>query len=179
MPRRRSRQSKRIIIIAGPNGAGKTTFAKEFLPNEASVLHFSNADLISHGLSPVAPEKAAIIGGKIMLSQIAAHFRAGKSFAFETTLSGRSHVRHIRKWREAGYPVKLIFLSLPSAELAIRRVRRRVQQGGHDVPKKVIRRRFEAGKRNFDAFYKNLVDAWMQYDASGTKLVLLDSGENP
>ncbi|XOT97758.1 Zeta toxin family protein, partial [Alcaligenes pakistanensis] len=52
-------KSKKILIIAGPNGAGKTTFARSFLPAEAEVLRFINADLIAAGLSPFAPESAA------------------------------------------------------------------------------------------------------------------------
>ena len=39
------------IVIAGPNGAGKTTFAREFLPKDASVIHFVNADLIAGDLN--------------------------------------------------------------------------------------------------------------------------------
>ena len=38
---------KKIVIIAGPNGAGKTTFAREFLPAEAELPVFVNADLIA------------------------------------------------------------------------------------------------------------------------------------
>lgn len=55
----RSVRSPRCIVIAGPNGAGKTTFAREFLPREAGVIHFVNADLIASGLSPLKPELAA------------------------------------------------------------------------------------------------------------------------
>jgi predicted ABC-type ATPase len=166
MTRRRIRESKRIIIVAGPNGAGKTTFANEFLPKEAGVLHFINADLISHGLSPFAPEEAAITAGKIMLSQIAAHVAAGKNFAFETTLAGRNNARHIPRWREQGYHVKLIFFQLPTARMAIERVRSRVRQGGHHVPEHIIRRRFKAGLRNFELTYKALVGSWALYDNS-------------
>ena len=61
----------RIIIIAGPNGAGKTTFAREFLPQEAGCPVFVNADLIAAGLSPFAPESAAIQAGRLMLQAIA------------------------------------------------------------------------------------------------------------
>ena len=50
----------KIIIIAGPNGAGKTTFARSFLPVEAQCQRFINADLIAAGLSPFAPDQAAI-----------------------------------------------------------------------------------------------------------------------
>ena len=41
---------KKVLIIAGPNGAGKTTFARSFLPEEANVPRFINADLIAAGL---------------------------------------------------------------------------------------------------------------------------------
>src|SRR5260370_25074896 len=64
---------KRIIIIAGPNGAGKTTFAREYLPNEAGCPLFVNADLIAAGLSPFAPEHAAVRAGRLMLAEIAGH----------------------------------------------------------------------------------------------------------
>lgn len=62
--------SKQILIIAGPNGAGKTTFARSFLPREASCSQFINADLIAAGLSPFAPETAALKAGWLMLSEI-------------------------------------------------------------------------------------------------------------
>jgi predicted ABC-type ATPase len=166
----------RIFIIAGPNGAGKTTFAREFLPNEASCPAFVNADLIAAGLSPFKPEAAAVAAGRIMLAQIAAHVRRGESFAFETTLSGRAHARHIPHWRHAGYDVNLWFLRLPNPEAAIARVRQRVLEGGHDVAESVIRRRFDAGLRNFERVYKPVVDRWILYDNSGRVPVLLDEG---
>jgi len=48
----------RCIVIAGQNGAGKTTFAREFLPKDAGVMHFVNADLIASGLSPLLMEQS-------------------------------------------------------------------------------------------------------------------------
>ena len=169
---------KKIVIIAGPNGAGKTTFAQAFLPREAECPDFINADLIARGLSPFAPEKAALRAGKLMLEEIARRVAAGRSFAFETTLSGRNYARHIPRWRELGYHVKLMFLSLPSADLAIARVAARVRQGGHDVPVDVIRRRFDAGLRNFERVYRDLATTWAVYDCSGAWPKLLADGEN-
>ncbi len=84
----------RILIIAGPNGAGKTTFARTFLTHEADCPVFVNADLIAAGLSPFAPEAAAVRAGRLMLSEIALHVGRGDSFAFETTLSGRGYTHH-------------------------------------------------------------------------------------
>lgn len=85
-------RERKVIIIAGPNGAGKTTFAREFLPNEAACPVFVNADLIAAGLAPFAPETAAVRAGRLMLTELDRHFRAGESFAFETTLSGRAYL---------------------------------------------------------------------------------------
>jgi predicted ABC-type ATPase len=152
--------SKKIIIISGPNGAGKTTFARAFLPEEAKCPHFINADLIAAGLSPFAPEAAAVKAGRLMLQEIAACAARGESFAFETTLSGVAYLRHIRDWQRVGYHITLFFLALPSVEVAIARVAERVRQGGHHIPEAVIRRRFAAGKTNFDRRYRAAVDAW-------------------
>ncbi len=170
---------KKIVIIAGPNGAGKTTFAREFLPHEAGCPDFINVDLISAGLSPFNPHRAALRAGRLMLQEIHRRVRTGESFAFETTLSGRSYARLIPRWREAGYHVKLIFLSLPSADLAAARVSARVAQGGHDVPEEVVRRRFDAGLRNFEDLYRGLVSSWVLYDNSGPEPRLIASGDNP
>ncbi len=165
---------RRIIIIAGPNGAGKTTFAQEFLPQEAHCPIFINADLIAAGLSPFAPEAAAIKAGRLMLQTIREHVNAGNSFAFETTLSGRGYARAIPRWRGLGYHVKLIFLDLPHVENAIERVAERVRQGGHDIPEATIRRRYAAGRLNFIQLYKPLVDAWLYMDHSVRPARLLD-----
>lgn len=172
-------ERKRIVIIAGPNGAGKTTFAREFLPREAKCPDFINVDLISAGLSPFNPQRAALRAGRLMLQEIHRRVRAGESFAFETTLSGRRYAHLIPRWREAGYHVNLIFLSLPGAELALARVSARVAQGGHDVPEQVVRRRFDAGLRNFEDVYRGLVSSWALYDNSGPVPRLIASGDNP
>lgn len=169
---------KKVIIISGPNGAGKTTFARAFLPMEANCPRFINADLIAAGLSPFAPEVAAIRAARLMLDEMAASAERGESFAFETTLAGLTYLRHIARWRAAGYHVSLYFLSLPNAETAIARVAERVRQGGHDIPEPVIRRRFAAGLRNFERHYRSQVDAWAFYDNSGTAPTLLEWGEN-
>ncbi|MEP7283182.1 MAG: AAA family ATPase [Rubrivivax sp.] len=172
-------EERKVIVIAGPNGAGKTTFAREFLPHEAGCPVFVNADLIAAGLAPFAPETAAVQAGRLMLRELARHFAARESFAFETTLSGRSYLHHIRVWQDAGYRVKLIFLQLDSAEEAIARVAQRVRQGGHDIPEATIRRRFAAGRQNFERLYAPRVDAWALYDNAGAKPVLLDWSEKP
>lgn len=169
----------KIIIIAGPNGAGKTTFAREFLPQEAGCPVFVNADLIAAGLSPFAPERAAIQAGRLMLDAIAQHVARRESFAFETTLSGRAYARQIPQWRQLGYRVELFFLSLTSADMAVQRVAERVRQGGHDIPEATIRRRFDSGARLFPDVYQPLVNQWVLYDNSGDEPLLMDWSGKP
>jgi predicted ABC-type ATPase len=170
-------RGKKIIIIAGPNGAGKTTFAREFLPSEAGCPIFINADLIAQGISPFAPESAAIAAGRLMLDLIKQHSVQGDSFAVETTLSGRCYARMIPRWRNSGYRLELFFLSLPSVEFAVERVAQRVRQGGHDIPTDVIARRFQSGLRQFQDVYKSLVDTWTLIDTSQTPYQILDWNE--
>jgi len=168
--------SLRVLIIAGPNGAGKSTFAREYLPNVAGCPLFVNADLIAAGLSPFAPEQAALRAGRIMLAEIAEHVRRRQSFAFETTLAGRAYARRFPCWRAAGYSMHLVFLKLDSVELAVERVAVRVAQGGHNVPESVIRRRFAQGWRHLNDVYRPLVDSWRIYDNSGEMPELIETG---
>ena len=170
--------TSRVTVVAGPNGAGKTTFVREYLPAEMGSLNFVNADLIAQGLSPFAPEAAAIKAGRLMLAEIQGHVRKGDTFAFETTLSGRGYARLIPEWQAAGYHVSLIFLRLPSADMAIERVRGRVRKGGHHIPEDVVRRRFAGGLRNLESLYKPLVDEWFVYDSAGVVPLLLDQEVN-
>ena len=170
---------KKIVIIAGPNGAGKTTFAREFLPNEASCPVFVNADLIAAGIAPFQPESVAFRAGRLMLQEIARHTSEGRSFAFETTLSGLTYARMVDKWRNDGYVIKLIFLSLSSADEAVARVAMRVRQGGHNIPADVIRRRFDAGLFHLRETCRSRVNFWQLFDNSGEMPRLLEEGANP
>ena len=155
---------KRIIVFAGPNGAGKTTLARELLPNEANISTFINADLIAAGLDPLRPERAAFRAGRMMLEMIDSCVQRGENFAFETTLSGRGYARMIPRWQEQGYWVTLVYLRVSSPEVVIARVRQRVQEGGHDVPEDVIRRRFNASQHNFEHIYRGLANETIIYD---------------
>ena len=156
-----------LYIIAGPNGVGKTTFARTFLPKYADCRNFINADLIAEGISPFSPEAAAMRAGRLMLNEIRFFARHRATFAFETTLSGRSYLRLIRQLKKRGYEVHIFFLWVKSVDVALSRVRERVLKGGHDVPEAVVRRRFGRSIGNFFAAYLRLADSWYLFDNSG------------
>jgi len=164
----------RCIVIAGPNGAGKTTFARQYLPGIARVVHFVNADLIAGGLSPLKPELAAIAAARMVLREIDRLATERLDFAFETTLSGRTYVRRLELWKRAGYRIEIIFLRLGSVDLALRRIDARVRQGGHDVPKRDVIRRFKRGWENFQETYQPMAESWAVYDNSGASPQLLE-----
>ena len=164
---------KTLLLIAGPNGAGKSTFADEYLPGEAGMENYMNADLIAAGLSPFAPEKAALEASRILLDRIRECMRRGESFALESTLSGKAHLRLLKEAKEAGYRIVLHFLRLSSSDLARERVRKRVQEGGHAIPPDVIDRRFQRGVENL-SFYKAIADDWKVWDTSLGTTELID-----
>ena len=165
----------RCIIIAGPNGAGKTTFAREFLPKDTDIVHFVNADLIAAGLSALRPEIAAVTAGRVFLAELDRLARGRTSFAFETTLSGRAHAGRLQQWKAAGYRIEIAYLRVASTELALKRIASRVRQGGHNVPRADVIRRFGRSWSNFSRIYQPLADAWWVYDNSGVKPMLLES----
>jgi len=165
--KRASANRPRCILIAGPNGAGKTTFAREYLPKDAGVVHFVNADLIAGGLSPLWPESATVAAGRLFLTELDRLSTARADFAFETTLSGLVYLGRLRRWKAAGYHIEIIFLRLPSPRLGLRRIAARVKQGGHNVPRADVLRRFARGWANFQTVYRPLADAWAVYDNSG------------
>jgi predicted ABC-type ATPase len=169
----------RAIVIAGPNGAGKSTSAPGVLRDVMGVAEFLNADVIARGLSAFEPERAAIAAGRVMLTRLRELAQRRESFAFETTLASRSFAPWLAELKATGYNFHLVFLWLPSADSAVARVADRVLAGGHDVPEETIRRRYEAGLKNFFALYQPMANWWRVYDSScptGPALVAAGSG---
>lgn len=159
-----SAPSPTVIVLAGANGAGKTTAARTVLAETLRLLTFVNADVIAQGLSGFDTENMALQAGRIMLQRLHDLAKQRASFAFETTLAGRSYVHWLRSLRGAGYRVHLIYFWLSSPDLAVARVAERVSQGGHDIPEATIRQRYHRSLRNFFLYFRPIVSAWKVYD---------------
>lgn len=86
---------------------------------------------------------------------------------------GRTYIELIQQWKRIGYRVEIIFLRLDSPKLSLSRIATLVAQGGHDVPKADVLRRFDRGLKNFNEHYAPLADEWTLYDASGPTPLLL------
>jgi predicted ABC-type ATPase len=165
-----------LYIIAGCNGAGKTTASFTVLPDMLDCEEFINADEIARGLSPLNPEKAAIEAGRLMLGKINKLISNRIDFAFETTLSTKSYTNTIEKAKVQGYQTTLVFFWLDSVELAIERVKTRVLEGGHNIPREVIIRRYFAGLKNLFGLYVSICDYWMIFDNSKSPSTLIAEG---
>ena len=161
-----------LYIIAGCNGAGKTTASYSVLPELLNCREFVNADEIAKGLSPFNPESVAIEAGKLMLQRINLLLNQGKTFAIETTLATRSYASLVKRAQERGYQIVLLFFWLPSPEMAIERVAKRVSEGGHNIPTETIIRRYWLGLQNFFHIFAPIVDSWMFFE-NENKTVLI------
>ncbi len=160
---------KTLYIISGCNGAGKTTASITILPEILNCKEFVNADEIARGLSPFKPESVAIQAGKLMLQRIEYLINGDESFSIETTLSTKSYASLVKRAHENGFNVQLLYFWLPTPEHAIARVAQRVKEGGHNIPKDVIFRRYVAGIKNLFEIYIPIVDYW----------ILVDNSKNP
>ncbi|HEX8426539.1 zeta toxin family protein [Hymenobacter sp.] len=158
---------KNLYLLAGCNGAGKTTAAYTLLPELLNCWEFVNADEIARGLSPFQPETVSVQAGRLMLARLQELLTAGETFALETTLATRHYLAFIRKAQAKGYTVHLFFFWLSTPEAAVQRVRIRVQEGGHNIPEDVIRRRYEMGLRYFFTRYRFVVDSWVFINNTG------------
>lgn len=170
---------KQLYIISGCNGAGKTTASYTVLPDILQCKEFVNADEIARGLSPFNPESVAIDAGRLMLQRINELLRNEDSFSIETTLATRSYTRLVYQAQKQGYKVSLIYFWLNSPELAMERVAQRVSNGGHNIPKDVILRRYQAGINNLFNIYMPCVDYWLLADNSNTpRIIVAEGGRN-
>lgn len=162
-----------LYMICGANGSGKTTAALQILPNFLEVFEYVNGDEIAAGLSPFNPESVAIQAGRLMLERLESLVNNQVDFAFETTLATRSYARFLRDCKNKGYQINLIYFWLQSPELALARVRRRVESGGHNIPEDIIRRRYQRGRKNLINLYLPLCNRWIVYDNSSLNLQII------
>ena len=153
--------NKAVYIVGGSNGAGKTTFAKEFI--KVSGITFLNADEIAKEFNPLDTEGGKLKAGRVFFERLAVLTTAGNSFVIESTLSGLYMKTGIKKLKDVGYHVSLLYVFLDTPALAIDRVRIRVKEGGHNIPQEDIIRRYYRSKNNFWNIYRNLADEWQLF----------------
>lgn len=160
--------SKKIIIISGPNGSGKSTFADAFFGMQEELVYI-NPDLIARGLSPSIDDDVFFQAGRIMLKTVKDMVLRGESFAFESTLSGKTWHKILTHALEKGYSVTIYFLYTSNVSLNIKRVKERAKRGGHFIQPADIKRRFPKCFDNFWNIYRSLANEWFVFDNTKKK----------
>ena len=156
----------KLYIISGCNGAGKTTASYTLLPEMLECSQFVNSDEFAKGLAPFSPEKASIQASRLMLLKIRYLFRKKEDFGIETTLATRTLLKTISQAQDEGYTVTLMYFWLNSPDLAVARVKARVEAGGHNIPEETVRRRYGMGLKYFFRDYAPVCDRWILADNS-------------
>jgi predicted ABC-type ATPase len=152
---------KTLYIISGANGSGKTTFALNY--TAVNDLFFINADEIALVYDPNDISKHKIKAGKEFFRQLQTNLNGDNSFMIESTLSGKYLKGIITKAKQNGFKVVLIYLFLETETENVLRVKNRVLNGGHDVPKEDIKRRYHRSRDLFWNTYKDMVDNWILF----------------
>ena len=146
MPKKSASVSRGVItVLAGVNGAGKSSVAGSFIRQAGGEYYnpdeFTRTLLSSHpGLYPAEANSLAWTRGKELLEHAIAE---GTDFVFETTLGATTIPQLLTRASKSGMEVKIFFVGLASVSHHLRRVARRVANGGHDIPETKIRERWD------------------------------------
>lgn len=133
-----------LYILAGPNGAGKTTFyftaiEQGFIDKD---LPFINVDLIARDeLGGYTAENFAR-AEELVRQRIGDHLAHQENFMIESNLAKSSDYDWIKSIASKGYEIIIYFLCTYDIEINIGRVRKRVNEGGHDIPDNIITDRY-------------------------------------
>jgi predicted ABC-type ATPase len=134
-----------MFVFAGCNGAGKSSLVEELQIEYEQLI---NPDNFAREINPLEPRKADLSAGKLAIEAIRKCLDERKSFAVETTLSGKYILNQMAAAKQRGYQVHFYYIGLRDVQLHIDRVRTRVLEGGHHVETEDIIRRYDLSLAN-------------------------------
>lgn len=169
-------RAPQLWVFAGPNGAGKSTLAQRFVQGRVEIV---NPDEYAKQIDPNHNGNSIIMAqaGRQAINRRNALLEAREDFSFETTMSGHSEIAFMKKAREAGYKVNLVYVGIKSEAQSQRRVDARVRLGGHPVSEADIKRRFERSMSNLAEAMK-IAHRTLVFDNSGKRRRYLLGREN-
>lgn len=125
-----------LIVIAGPNGSGKTTITSRILKHEwlEGAVYINPDNVAQERFGDWNSPEAVMQAAQYCEALREQCLREGQSLIFETVLSSEGKVDFIRRAHEAGYFIRLFFVSTSHPSINSSRIAKRVMKGGHDVP---------------------------------------------
>ncbi len=156
-----------LIVIAGPNGSGKTSVTSKILHHEwLEDSEYINPDNVARDVFGDWNDREAVLKAANYCNEWRERCLAEKkSHIFETVMSAIDKVDYILRAKEAGFFVRLFFVSTDSPTINAKRVAKRVINGGHDVPIPKIISRYDKSIANCVALAPH-VDRLYVYDNS-------------
>lgn len=156
-----------LIVIAGPNGSGKTSVTSKILHHEwLEDSEYINPDNVARDVFGDWNDREAVLKAANYCNEWRERcLTEKKSHIFETVMSAIDKVDYILRAKEAGFFVRLFFVSTDSPTINAKRVAKRVINGGHDVPIPKIISRYDKSIANCVALAP-YVDRLYIYDNS-------------
>lgn len=156
-----------LIVIAGPNGSGKTSVTTKFLHHEwAEGTVYINPDQIANEkFGDWNSQDSVLKAAKFCEEWRERCLRDKVSFVFETVFSAEDKIDFLIRAKEAGFFIRLFFISTEHPSINAARIAKRVMEGGHDVPIPKIISRYAKSIENC-ATVASLVDRLYVYDNS-------------
>ena len=171
-----------LVTIAGPNGSGKTSITQKFLHHEwAEGTMYINPDQIAKDMFGDWNDKEAVLKAANYSSDLREKCLAEKrSFVFETVFSAQDKIDFVIRAKQAGFFIRIFFISTSNPAINASRIAKRVMEGGHDVPITKIISRYNKSIQNCKTV-SSIVDRLYVYDnsiddADALPLFLLSDG---
>ena len=156
-----------LIVIAGPNGSGKTSVTSKILNHEwLEDSEYINPDNVARDVFGDWNNQEAVLKAANYCNDWREKCLAErKSHIFETVMSATDKVEYILRAKEAGFFIRVFFISTSHPSINASRIAKRVMEGGHDVPIRKIISRYTKSIINCEAI-ASLVDRLYVYDNS-------------
>ena len=127
---------KTYTVFAGVNGAGKSTFHSVLNQDFGIRINLDEIIRDQHG-NAWSDTKIQMLAARSAVRLIKDCLNGDKSFNQETTLTGRTIISNISKAKVNGFKVVMYYMGLENVELSIKRVAKKVANGGHGIPETV------------------------------------------
>jgi predicted ABC-type ATPase len=147
-----------ILVLAGVNGAGKSSIAGAALERHGVVYYNPDRATRAYIRAGLAPDDANSWAWNRGRGQLERAIALGRSYAFETTLGGRTITSLLLQAAGGEHRIRVWYAGLSSPALHLQRIRARVARGGHDIPESRVRARWTSSRENLIRLLPHLAE---------------------